>query len=75
MAIVLATGNYMNGSTARGQAAGIKLDVLLKLENVKCSEGKGTLLHFIVQSMQKLYPDEKPFFEDWDMVWTAVKVT
>ena len=74
LATVLATGNYMNGSTSRGQATGIKLDVLLKLENVKRSEGKGSLLHFIVQSMQKLYPEEKPFFDDWEMVWSAEKV-
>ena len=73
LAIVLATGNYMNGNTSKGQAQAVKLDVLLKLENIKCSEGHGTLMHFIVDQMRKLYPDV-PFYTKWNSTWLVEKV-
>jgi hypothetical protein len=75
MAAVLATGNFMNGGTARGQATAIKLDVLLKLENIKRSDGhKGTLMHFVVYCMQQIHPHDQVFFANWDRMWLSDKV-
>ncbi|XP_062183713.1 formin-like protein 2 [Phragmites australis] len=48
---VLKTGNRMNVGTARGGAMAFKLDALLKLADVKGTDGKTTLLHFVVQEM------------------------
>ncbi|RLM65871.1 formin-like protein 2 [Panicum miliaceum] len=48
---VLKTGNRMNVGTARGGAMAFKLDTLLKLADVKGTDGKSTLLHFMVQEM------------------------
>lgn len=48
---VLRTGNRMNIGTARGGARAFKLDALLKLSDVKGTDGKTTLLHFVVQEM------------------------
>ncbi|CAN6269911.1 unnamed protein product [Urochloa humidicola] len=48
---VLKTGNRMNVGTARGGAMAFKLDTLLKLADVKGTDGKTTLLHFVVQEM------------------------
>ncbi|KAI4369394.1 hypothetical protein MLD38_017836 [Melastoma candidum] len=48
---VLKTGNRMNVGTIRGGATAFKLDALLKLADVKGTDGKTTLLHFVVQEM------------------------
>ncbi|KAL1220624.1 Formin-like protein 5 [Cardamine amara subsp. amara] len=45
---VLKTGNRMNVGTFRGDAQAFKLDTLLKLSDVKGTDGKTTLLHFVV---------------------------
>lgn len=50
---VLKTGNRMNVGTARGGAMAFKLDALLKLADVKGTDGKTTLLHFVVQEMTR----------------------
>ncbi|KAF5945021.1 hypothetical protein HYC85_015249 [Camellia sinensis] len=48
---VLKTGNRMNDGTFRGGAQAFKLDTLLKLSDVKGTNGKTTLLHFVVQEI------------------------
>ncbi|XP_059661949.1 formin-like protein 5 [Cornus florida] len=48
---VLKTGNRMNDGTFRGDAQAFKLDTLLKLSDVKGTDGKTTLLHFVVQEI------------------------
>ncbi|PNY16475.1 formin-like protein 6-like [Trifolium pratense] len=48
---VLRTGNRMNVGTNRGGAKSFKLDTLLKLADIKGTDGKTTLLHFVVQEI------------------------
>ncbi|XP_076927413.1 formin-like protein 5 [Bidens hawaiensis] len=48
---VLKTGNRMNVGTYRGGAQAIKLDTLLKLSDVKGTDGKTTLLTFVGQEI------------------------
>ncbi|KAA8522601.1 hypothetical protein F0562_013038 [Nyssa sinensis] len=48
---VLRTGNRMNIGTNRGEATAFKLDTLLKLVDIKATDGKTTLLHFVVQEI------------------------
>lgn len=48
---VLKTGNRMNDGTYRGGAQAFKLDTLLKLSDVKGTDGKTTLLHFVIQEI------------------------
>ncbi|XP_010546713.1 PREDICTED: formin-like protein 11 [Tarenaya hassleriana] len=50
---VLKTGNRMNVGTIRGGAKAFKLDALLKLSDVKGTDGKTTLLHFVVQEISR----------------------
>ncbi|KAJ0258473.1 Formin [Hirschfeldia incana] len=50
---VLKTGNRMNVGTNRGDAHAFKLDTLLKLVDIKGTDGKTTLLHFVVQEIIK----------------------
>ncbi|CAN1192070.1 Formin-like protein 6 [Linum perenne] len=48
---VLRAGNRMNVGTNRGDAKAFKLDTLLKLVDIKGTDGKTTLLHFVVQEI------------------------
>ncbi|PSS36028.1 Formin-like protein [Actinidia chinensis var. chinensis] len=48
---VLRTGNRMNVGTNRGDARAFKLETLLKLVDIKGTDGKTTLLHFVVQEI------------------------
>lgn len=48
---VLKTGNRLNDGTYRGGAQAFKLDTLLKLADVKGTDNKTTLLHFVVQEI------------------------
>lgn len=49
--IILTLGNYMNGGNhVRGQADGFGLEILAKLKDVKSSDSRLTLLHFIVKT-------------------------
>ncbi|GAA0182720.1 hypothetical protein LIER_30413 [Lithospermum erythrorhizon] len=50
---VLKTGNRMNDGTYRGGANAFKLDTLLKLSDVKGTDGQTTLLHFVVQEITR----------------------
>ncbi|TVU05775.1 hypothetical protein EJB05_48958 [Eragrostis curvula] len=50
---VLKTGNRMNVGTIRGGASAFKLDALLKLADIRGSDGKTTLLHFVVKEMAR----------------------
>ncbi|KAJ3678168.1 hypothetical protein LUZ60_001971 [Juncus effusus] len=50
---VLKTGNRMNVGTNRGDAHAFKLDTLLKLVDIKGTDGKTTLLHFVVQEISR----------------------
>ncbi|KAF9679261.1 hypothetical protein SADUNF_Sadunf07G0121600 [Salix dunnii] len=51
---VLKTGNRMNVGTNRGDAHAFKLDTLLKLVDIKGTDGKTTLLHVVVQEIFRL---------------------
>lgn len=50
---VLKTGNRMNDGTNRGEARAFKLDTLLKLADIKSTDGKTTVLHFVVQEIMR----------------------
>ena len=65
----------MNGGSARGQAYGVKLDVLMKLLNVKASNSKmGNLLSFVAKSVHETDPDGAQFYESWASMWAAAEI-
>jgi hypothetical protein len=63
--IIITIGNYLNGGTNRGQAYGIKLDSLLKLENIKYTSKTGNLLNYIAKEYKKLNVDLPKFYDNW----------
>ncbi|ONK69486.1 uncharacterized protein A4U43_C05F23450 [Asparagus officinalis] len=48
---ILKAGNRMNAGTARGNAKAFNLAALCKLSDVKSTDGKTTLLHFVVEEV------------------------
>lgn len=48
---ILKAGNRMNAGTARGNAKAFNLSALCKLSDVKSTDGKTTLLHFVVEEV------------------------
>eukprot|EP00054_Salpingoeca_dolichothecata_P025202 m.174616 g.174616 ORF g.174616 m.174616 type:complete len:523 (+) comp25280_c0_seq4:786-2354(+) len=53
LSLVLACGNFMNGSTTRGQADGFNIEILAKLRDVKNQSNTSTLLAFVVSVYMK----------------------
>ncbi|XP_061390121.1 disheveled-associated activator of morphogenesis 1 [Musca vetustissima] len=73
--LVLALGNYMNRG-ARGNASGFRLASLNRLADTKSSAAKGTtLLHFLVQVIDKKFRDLLKLEEDIPHVREASKVS
>lgn len=48
---ILKAGNRMNAGTSRGNAQGFNLTALRKLSDVKSTDGKTSLLHFVVEQV------------------------
>ncbi|EEB13246.1 Disheveled-associated activator of morphogenesis, putative [Pediculus humanus corporis] len=73
--LVLAFGNYMNRG-ARGNAAGFRLVSLNRLSDTKSSLNKGTtLLHYLVDLLEKKFKDILKLEEDLSFVREASKVS
>ena len=60
---LLACGNYLNGTSARGGMYGFKLDSLEKAADLRQATSKKTLLQYVIE---KLYNDGKITLEDRD---------
>ncbi|KAL3267040.1 hypothetical protein HHI36_011182 [Cryptolaemus montrouzieri] len=73
--IVLALGNYMNRG-ARGNASGFRLASLNRLADTKSSASKGTtLLHYLVDILEKKFRDVLKIDEDIPHIREASKVS
>lgn len=73
--VVLALGNYMNRG-ARGNASGFRLASLNRLGDTKSSSAKGTtLLHYLVEVIEKKFKDVLKLDEDIPHVHDAAKVS
>lgn len=70
---ILKAGNRMNAGTARGNAQGFNLNALRKLSSVKSTDGKTTLLHFVVE--QVIRSEGKRCAKDHDHQYSDNKET
>lgn len=76
--LVLQVGNYLNAGTRKGNAAGFKLASLPALSNTKSTDGKLTLLDYIVTRVDKQFksPEDRaakvPFLLDIHVLKDAV---
>ena len=71
--VVLALGNYLNGSSARGGAYGFSVSGLTKVAEMKAQDNKTTLLEYIVQCCFKQSPDLLQLREDFQDLEEASK--
>ncbi|XP_029428405.1 formin-like protein 1 isoform X2 [Rhinatrema bivittatum] len=72
--IVLAFGNYMN-SSKRGSAYGFRLQSLDVLLEMKSTDRKQTLLHYIVKVIQEKYPELAGFYSEQHFLDKAAAVS
>nr|XP_002739230.1 PREDICTED: disheveled-associated activator of morphogenesis 1-like [Saccoglossus kowalevskii] len=73
--VVLAVGNYMNRGQ-RGNAVGFKVSSLNKIIDTKSSIDRSiTLLHFIIETLQKKLPDVYKLEDEIPHVHQAAKVS
>lgn len=70
--LVLAVGNYINGSTPRGGAYGIKLASLSKLADVRGNTGE-TLVHYLASFCEKSHPELLTIGEDLPSLAAAAR--
>ncbi|XP_041469305.1 disheveled-associated activator of morphogenesis 1-A-like isoform X2 [Lytechinus variegatus] len=72
--IVLAFGNYMNRG-ARGNASGFKISSLNKIMDTKSSSNRNvTLLHYLIEMLEKKFPDVVKLEEEMPHVRISAKV-
>lgn len=73
--LILLLGNYLNTGSKNGQAYGFEIGFLTKLTNTKDHENKSTLLHYIVDTIEKKFPEALTFHEDLSHVAKAARVS
>jgi hypothetical protein len=72
--LVLAFGNYLNGSTPKGGAFGFKLDALAKMTDVKSPSSPGvSAMSYLVELIEKKYPELDNVHEDFKTIHDATK--
>ncbi|RKP25439.1 hypothetical protein SYNPS1DRAFT_22598 [Syncephalis pseudoplumigaleata] len=77
--LILAIGNYLNGSSFRGGAYGFQLDALLMLKEVKSKGGNelgaASLLHYLAHLLNKDHRDLLTFMDELPHVEAAARVS
>lgn len=72
--LILLMGNYMNAGSKNESAFGFEISYLTKLTNTKDADNKQTLLHYLVDVVEKKFPDALTFFNDMTHVDKASRV-
>lgn len=49
---ILAVGNYLNGQGVKGGAYGFKMDMIEKVNEVKSTDNKCTMMMYIIEKME-----------------------
>lgn len=65
----------MNSGTRNGQAFGFEISFLPKLSGTKDVENKTTLLHYIVETIERKFPELLNFYEELEHVDRASRVS
>ncbi|KAJ3155689.1 hypothetical protein HDU86_004158 [Geranomyces michiganensis] len=73
---VLVLGNYLNGSSFRGDAHGFKLEALLNLRDTRANGSKllPTLLHYLVAKLEQTDPELIDFMREMPRAELAARV-
>ncbi|KAI8922241.1 hypothetical protein DFJ77DRAFT_445848 [Powellomyces hirtus] len=75
---VLVLGNYLNGTSFRGEAHGFKLDALLNLRDTRANRESTrllpTLLHYLVMKLEQTEPELIDFLREMPRAEVAARV-
>lgn len=72
--LVLAIGNSMNSGSSLGKAVGFDLSVLPNLQSIKAKNRNRSLLHLVVETVEKDFNELLKFGEDMPHVFEATSV-
>jgi len=73
--LILLMGNIMNTGSRNEQSVGFDISYLPKLSNTKDRDNKGTLLHFLVETIEKSYPNLMNFSDELMHIDKASRVS
>ncbi|XP_059080530.1 protein diaphanous-like isoform X3 [Tigriopus californicus] len=73
--IILLIGNIMNTGSKNAQSLGFDISYLPKLSNTKDRENKATLLHFLVEYVERDYPELLSFGDELFHLDSASRVS
>ncbi|KAK4878010.1 hypothetical protein RN001_010516 [Aquatica leii] len=73
--LILLLGNYMNSGSKNAQTFGFEISFLTKLTGTKDVHNKSTLLHYIVETAEKKFPDLLNFHDELPHIDKASRVS
>ncbi|XP_066595144.1 protein diaphanous isoform X2 [Prorops nasuta] len=73
--LILLFGNYMNSGSKNGQAFGFEISFLTKLTSTKDIDNKQTLMHYLVDTIERKFPECLNFSEELAHVDRASRVS
>ncbi|KAK9508062.1 hypothetical protein O3M35_007806 [Rhynocoris fuscipes] len=73
--LILLMGNYMNSGSRNGQAFAFEINFLPKLSATKDLENKTTLMHYLVDTIEKKFPELLTFGDELMHVDRAARVS
>ncbi|KAF5284211.1 hypothetical protein FQR65_LT00211 [Abscondita terminalis] len=73
--LILLLGNYMNSGSKNAQTFGFEISFLTKLTGTKDVHNKTTLLHYIVETAEKKFPDLLDFYDELPHIDKASRVS
>ncbi|XP_077255332.1 diaphanous related formin 1 isoform X2 [Temnothorax americanus] len=73
--LILLLGNYMNSGSKNGQAFGFEISFLTKLTSTKDIDNKQTLMHYLVDTIERKFPECLSFVEELAHVDRASRVS
>jgi len=73
--LILLFGNFMNAGSRNEQTFGFELSFLSKLVNTKTRDNKQTLMHFLVMTAEKHFPDVMDLSEELMHIEKAARVS
>ncbi|KAM9645995.1 inverted formin-2-like [Trichechus inunguis] len=72
--LILKIGNFLNYGSHTGNADGFKINTLLKLTETKANQSRVTLLHHILEEVERSHPDLLQLPQDLEQVAQAAGI-
>ncbi|XP_031331598.1 protein diaphanous isoform X3 [Photinus pyralis] len=73
--LILLLGNYMNTGSKNAQTFGFEISFLTKLTGTKDIHNKSTLLHYIVETVERKFPELLNFYDELPHIDKASRVS